>query len=114
MRRFSLLLVSLMLTLALVVAACDDDDDSATTSAEEAFCADADSLQAGVSALADLDVVAEGTNGIESAVSDVETDLQNLKESGTEVGGDELDALESSVQDLEDALSAAGEDLTTE
>jgi len=114
MRRIPLLLLGLMLALTLVVAACDDDDDSSTTSAEEAYCQDVDTLTADVNSLASLDVVAEGTDGIESAVSAVQTDVDSLKDSAGDVAGDEVDALDSALSDLDDALEAAGDDLTAE
>ncbi len=110
-RKRSTLLISLSVMLALSVAACDDDDEP---SAEEAFCSDAAALETSVTSLADLDVVAEGTDGIEAAVGDVQSDLQDLSDSGSEVAADEIDALDDSLSGLEDSLNAAGENLTAD
>jgi hypothetical protein len=115
MRRYPLAMLCLVIALALVVAACDDDnDDDATTSAEEAFCADAESLEASIDNLVNLDVVAEGTNGVETALDAVKEDFDSLKESGQEVASDELDALDTALNDLDESLQAAGDDLSAE
>ena len=111
MRRPAVLIASVSVVLALSLTACGDDDDPTP---EEAFCDDAAALKTSVTSLADLDVVAEGTNGLETALGDVRSDLDSLSDSGSEVAADEIDALKSAVGDLEESVQAAGGELTAD
>ena len=94
------------------VAACSDDGDE--PSAQEQYCEAGESLRSSVGSLADLDVVAEGTNGVESAVDQVADDVSELRDSASDAAADDVDALESAVSDLRDALSSLGDELTRE
>jgi hypothetical protein len=95
------------------LAACGDDDDSSsattaaptTTSAEEALCADREELTTAVQGLTDLDIVASGTDGLQAALTDVKDSLSGLKESASDNFQPEVEAVESSIQDLETAIS---------
>ncbi len=110
-----------------VVTACgDDDDSSATTEAvgtgvadttEEMTtaamtvapttagvpsgdaCADREALRSSVTALTDVDVVAEGTNGLTAAVDAVKSDLDKVRESAGS-------AVRPQVQAVQDAIAA--------
>lgn len=93
------------------VAGCGDDDDGGP---EEAYCAAADALRADVSALTDLDVVAEGTNALEDRFDAIRSDLDDLRESGREVAADEIDALDAAVDDLQSAIDALGGELSVD
>lgn len=107
-RRSRLAGTALALTLgAAALVACGDDE-----SAQDRYCEAGESLNASVAALFDLDVVAEGTNGLRSALEDVENDLTELRESASDAASDEVDALNDAVDELNDALSAAGDSLT--
>ena len=96
--------------LSLGVAACGSDEPTA----EEDFCAAGDSLQTNINALADLDVVSEGTNGLQERFSTIEADLDQLRESGSDVASEEISALESAVDDFGAAVDALGDDISVE
>jgi hypothetical protein len=93
------------------LAACGDDDDATP---EEAFCDAGDSLEANVQALGDLDIVAEGTDGLEEQLGVIESDLTAMMEAGTEVAGEPIAELETAVTDLETSLDELGGDLTVD
>jgi hypothetical protein len=110
------------LAICAVVTSCgDDDDSSATTIAADTdtadtdanttaevttagaasgdACADREALRSSVAALTDVDVVAEGTNGLTAAVDAVKSDLEKVRGSaGSEV--------EPQVQAVQDAIAA--------
>jgi hypothetical protein len=90
--------------------ACSDDDPSP----EEAFCEAGDSLRADVDGLADLDLIAGGTNALNERVEAIRTDIDELKKSGTEVAKEEVGALETTVDELRAALEAVGDDVTVD
>ena len=66
-------------------------------------CADREALSTSIDALTNLDVVAEGTNGVTAAVSDVNDDLAALRSSA----GSELQADVQAVQDAVDEVETA-------
>ena len=69
-------------------------------------CADREALRSSIDALRDVDLVAQGTDGVRAAVADVKDDLAALRESA----GDELRPEVEAVQDaLEDLETAAGD-----
>ena len=91
-------------------AGCSDDEESA----QESYCAAGDSLESNLGALTDLDLIAEGTEGLNTAVEQVQSDLVELRESASEAAADDVSALEQSVDDLETAISSLGGDLTSD
>ena len=96
-----------------MVASCggdDDDDDSssaATTTTTASVCADREALQTSVDSLKNVDLVAEGTNGANAAIDDVQEDLTALQTSASA----ELQPEVQAVQDDVDALKTAAENL---
>jgi hypothetical protein len=58
-----------------------------------------------VSSLASLDVVASGTDGLTARVDAIKDDLNDMKDSGTEVAATEIDALETAASAVYDVLS---------
>ena len=58
------------------------DDDTTTTAPTDDVCADREALSSSVDALKDVDVAAEGTNGVTAAVEDVSTDLEGAARVG--------------------------------
>ena len=66
-------------------------------------CADREALRTSVDALTNLDVVAEGTNGVTAAASDVKDDLAALRSSA----GAELQPQVQAVQDAVDEVETA-------
>ena len=73
--------------------------------ATDDVCADSEALSSSVDALADVDVRAEGTNGVEAAVDDVSTDLEALKASAGSDLEPQVDALQGSLDDLRTAAA---------
>jgi hypothetical protein len=71
------------------------------------MCADREALRSSVGALEEVDLVAEGTNGVTAAVDAVKDDLAALRGS---VGAD-LQPQVQAVQDSVDALETAAADL---
>ncbi|MFW2381309.1 MAG: hypothetical protein ACN4GZ_06075 [Acidimicrobiales bacterium] len=106
------LIRSLALALVTVggLAACSSDDQSA----QDQYCDAGESLRSNVDALLSLDVVSEGTDGITSAVNAVEDSFDDLSDSASDAASDATDALDDALNDLESALSAVGDDLTSE
>lgn len=102
------LAAALLATLALL-AACGSDDEE---SAQDQYCAAGDDLESSVTALTQLDLIAEGTNGLEAALGAVEDDLSTLAETASETASGEVSALEESAQDLESALEGLAGDIT--
>jgi outer membrane murein-binding lipoprotein Lpp len=112
-RRVAQLALGAVLGVALL-AGCGDDDSGDEPSAQEQYCEAGDSLESSVSALVDLDLVAEGTSGLESAVDAVKADLDELRSTASEAAAEEIDALEQSVDDLGTAASDLGGEISTE
>ena len=96
--------------MGLCAVACSDDDQSA----QERYCEAGASLESSVNELLNLDVIAEGTSGMETAVDAVEEDVDELRDSATDAAADDVDALSNALSDLGDALSAAGGELTSD
>lgn len=101
--RFLALVAATAVGLGAVTTACSDDEPSA----EERLCEDRDALESSLRALRDVDIVAEGTSGVQAALSDVEEDLQALRDSASENFGDEVDALRDALDDLRTAVEGA-------
>ena len=74
------------------------------------MCADRDELASSVEALQDVDVVAEGTNGVEAAIADIKDDLDALRTSA----GAELQPQVEAVQDAVDTLETAVDNLDSD
>lgn len=104
------LVTSVAVCLSLGVAACGSDEPTA----EEKFCEAGDSLQTDINALATLDVISEGTDGLEERFSTIKADLDQLNESGSDVASDEISALETAVDDFGDAVDDLGDDISVE
>ena len=99
-------------TAIVVIAGCSSDDDpstseSSTTTPEADVCAERDALENSIAGLKEVDVTAEGTNALESSISDVQDDLNALAGSV----GDELEPEVTDVQDAVDDLQTAAGDL---
>jgi len=93
------------------LAACGDSDDR---SAQEKYCESGASLEASINSLISIDLVSEGTDGLESAVDAIEDDLKDLRNNAEDAAADEVEALEQAVDDLGSALSDLGGDISIE
>lgn len=110
MLRFARLTVAAA-ALGLLVAACGDDSDSGQSD-EEAFCAAGEQLESDVAAAEELDVVAEGTDGLEDTLTTLRADVEQLVSTGQEFAADDINALEQSVDDLGTAIDDLGGEIT--
>ena len=100
--------VAVGLGIALL-AGCGSDDETA----QDEYCAAGDSLESSLGGLTDLDVVAEGTDGLNAAVEKVSGDLGDLREAASGAAADDVSALQQAVDELKSAVSGLGGDLTT-
>jgi hypothetical protein len=96
--------------LAVAMTACGSDDEP---SAQEQYCEAGESLETSVDSLINLDLLAEGTDGLESAVDDVKGDVSELRDTATDASSDDVSALEQSVDDLGSAVSDLGGEITS-
>ena len=103
---------------AIVLVGCSDDDsgsasgDSTTTTAkgESAECAARSDLQSSVKALADPSLLTGGKAGIESAVDDVKSDLDEVKSTTKDANQSDVGdgKLTSNLQAIGNALAKVG------
>lgn len=93
----------------VALAGCGDDE-----TAQERYCNAGESLATSLSALTSLDLIAEGTDGLESAVDQVQDDLDDLQDAASDAAADEVDALDQAVDALDSAISDLGGDLTAD
>lgn len=125
------------LAIIAVVTSCGDDDDStATTSAADTAvantevaatsaetttvpataaasgdaCADREALRTSVAGLADVDVVAEGTNGLTVAADAVKSDLEKVRASAGSEVEPQVQAVQDAIAATEAGLANLGED----
>jgi len=92
------------------LAACSSDEQSA----QEQYCEAGAALESNVDALLSVDVLSEGTDGVESALKAVEDSFDDLRDSGSDAASEATDAFDDALDELENALSDVGDDLTTE
>lgn len=109
-RRPAVAAAALLLAVgAAALVGCGDDE-----SAQDRYCDAGQSLDESLSALFELDVIAEGTNGLRSALEDVGNDLTALRDSASDAAADEVDALNDAVEALGGAVDAAGDSLSSD
>jgi signal transduction protein with GAF and PtsI domain len=122
-----------MAVLVALVVACGDDDettnggtdsptngatDGATngatdgTSTADEVCDQKDAVASAVADLADIDVLAEGTDALNASVENVKTELSDLKAAVSDDAKDEVEDLETAVSDAEETLSGITDDST--
>ena len=99
------------MAVVLLAAGCSDDDEK---SAQELYCEGGDSLQTTIGALTDLDLIAEGTNGLESALSAVQDDLGQLRDAATDAAADDVEELEDALDDFDSAVDELGGEISTD
>lgn len=98
-RRAAGLLVLLAVGAGLI-AACGG-------SSKPSYCSSVSSLESSIKALPSTNIVATGLNGLESAVSKVQTDAQTAISAAKSDFPSETSALKSSVDTLEATVKAA-------
>lgn len=108
-RRWSGVAVVAALSLA-TLSACGSDSESS----EDAFCDAGDSLQSNVEGIADIDIVSGGTDAVTDQVEAIQSDIDQLSDSGSDVAADEISALETAVDEVAAALDGLGDDISIE
>jgi hypothetical protein len=68
-------------------------------------CADRDALRESIGNLADVDVVADGTNGLTDAIDAVSDDLAAVRDSAGDDMKPEVEAVRSALDDVQTAVS---------
>ena len=115
--RASRLLVACV-AVGLTMAACGSDDETSSTTTTAApvddVCADSEALSASLADLQDVDVTADGTNGLEAAVGAVQDDLEALGESAGNELQPQVDDVRGSLQELETAVTNFGSEGPTQ
>ncbi len=75
---------------------------------KEQICAARDQLKTSVAALTDASLLTGGSTGIKAAVAQVQTNLTAVKTAGKETYATEVDAMQSSVDQLQTAAGELG------
>ena len=115
--RTSLLSLACHATYVLVTSCSSDSEPSASedsgaavtttetvTTTTQDLCADRDALQASIDSLTEVDVRAEGSNGVEAALATVQEDLTAVGESADAELQPEVDALQDAIDELGPAV----------
>jgi hypothetical protein len=92
-------------TTTSAVASASSANDPA---GKEEVCAARDQLKTSVTALTDASLLTGGTTGIKAAVGQVQTDLTAVKTAGKQTYATEVDAMQSSVDQLQTATGELG------
>jgi hypothetical protein len=93
-------------TAAPAASAADSTVSDSSPAPSGDVCADRDALRASFAALTNVDLVAEGTNGVKTAISAVKDDLTALKASAGSELQPEVQAVQDGIDDLETAVDA--------
>ena len=79
-----------------------------TASGTPAVCTQANALASSVQQLADIDVIKQGTSALNTAVQNVQTQVQALSQSASEQFKPQVDALQSAINNLQTVLHNLG------
>ena len=71
-------------------------------------------MRSSLEALTNVDLVAEGTSGLETAVQEVSDDLDTLQDTATDATEGDVEALNEAVDGLKASLSDVGDDVSEE
>jgi hypothetical protein len=94
---------------ATALAACSSSSSkssSTTTTTTPSTCASLQKLQTSIDALKNINVAQQGTDGVQASLNDVKTAAQGVKKSASKQFGSDVDALENTIKQLGDDLSA--------
>ncbi len=94
--------LGLAAALGLGLAACGDDDDELT--AEQQYCTDLTQLETDITALADLDPTTVSIEDLEDARDAIKDDLDDLAESASAVGEEQVSGVNDAVDNLEQSI----------
>ena len=107
-RRRVALACGVVVVLGLLSACGSSDDSSSAPEGKEQVCAARDQLEASVSGLVDPDLLTEGTDGIRDAVDQVADDVQELRAAAGDDYGPQVEALQTDLEDLQNAVTELG------
>ena len=115
--------LSMLLLVGGAAAACGDDDNnndgasgSSTTRAEstttsgstsqgsEEFCQARSDFNDSIDSLKDVNILKDGTSGIQDKLDAVENDLQAMRDAASDEAKPEIDDLQDSLSDLKNAI----------
>jgi hypothetical protein len=95
---------------ALALGACGSDEESA----QDQYCQAGADLRSSLASLVDLDLLASGTDGLNDAIGQVSDDVDALRDSASDAAADDVEALEASVNELEESISTLGGELSSD
>jgi hypothetical protein len=115
----------MLLLVGGATAACGDDDNNnsgsststtressstsstsgASSTGSEEFCRARGDFNDSIDELKDVNPITDGTQGIESALNDVEDNLQAMRDAASDEARPEIDAFQDSLSDLKNAIS---------
>ena len=98
--------------LTMAIAGCGSDDDEA--SAQEQYCEAGVALRSSVASLTNVNLVSEGTSGLQDALSAVSDDLSDLRDAADTAVESDVEALENAVDDLGSSVSDLSGDISRE
>lgn len=104
-------IIVVLIVSLFAVAACGDDDDTSDVGGvpTPSVCDERDTLQQSVEDLAQLDVIAVGTNGLNAAIAQVRSDAESLATLVSTDVADEAAALTAAIE-LADATFSTLDD----
>ncbi len=106
------IVVLIVALLASVAAACGDDDDSSDTGSTStpSVCDQRDNLDQSVNDLAELDVIAGGTDSLNAAIARVESDVESLAAVSSSEVEAEVDALNDAIELADETFSTLNDE----
>ena len=93
----------------LALGACGSDEEST----QDQYCQAGDDLKSSLASLVDLDLIASGTDGLNDAIEQVSDDADALRDSAGDATADDVAALETSVDALQESISTLGGELSS-
>lgn len=91
--------------IVVLAVACSGGDDESDATPTPSVCDQADAVRQSVKSLADLNVIASGTDGLTASVDEVRTEVQALRQTVSDDIRPEAEALETAVDDAKETLS---------
>lgn len=98
------------ITIAMV--GCGSDEDEA--SAQEQYCEAGSALRSSIEALTSVNLIADGTSGLQDALDAVRDDLGDLADAADSAVESEVDTLRDSVSALQTSVGDLSGDISAE
>jgi hypothetical protein len=113
MRRCRAGIVSLVAAAGLAACSSDPGTEASATPTPDP-CASADALRESLTALGDVQVVQDGTDGLQEAWTAVQDDWDQLAEDAGDQYGDQADEVRAAADDVRSALDSAQDDASAQ